>query len=112
MLEVRHGIFVLALEMNEVEIGLNLSADVADDKAYCILNLDVFLELGNCKLVDNYACVVWMLMAWGGGLPQISFDVLAAVEIFADVAPDILFYYKTTTWMSWNPTSNIKHKLI
>jgi hypothetical protein len=58
MLEVRHGIFVLALEMNEVEIGLNLSADVADDKAYCILNLDVFLELGNCKLVDNYACVV------------------------------------------------------
>ena len=58
MLEVRHSIFVLALEMNEVEIGLNLSADVADDKAYCVLNLDVFLELGNRKLVYNHARVV------------------------------------------------------
>ena len=41
-----------------------------------------------------------MLMAWSRGLPEISFDVLAAVEVFADVAPDILLYYKTTAWMS------------
>jgi len=93
--------------MNKAEIGINLSADVAYDIAYCVLNHDIFLELGNCQLVYNHSRIVWMSMAWSRHLTEVSFEMLTTVEIFTDVTPNILLYDKTTTWMSLDPASNI-----
>jgi hypothetical protein len=43
---------------------------------------------------------------------EISFHMIAAMEVFADIAPNILFNDKSTTWMSRNPASNIENKFI
>lgn len=112
MFEIRHDTLVLTLEMNKVEISLYLGAYVAYDQANCILNLYILLKLGNCELIDNHPRIVRMPMTQSRYSSEISFDVIAAMEVFADIAPNILFNDKATTWMSSNPASNIENKFI
>ena len=112
MFKIRHDTLVLTLEMNKVEISLYLSAYVAYDQTDCILNLYVFLKLGNCELIDNHPRIVRMPVTQSRYGSEISFDVIAAMEVFADIAPNILFNYKSTTWMSSNPASNIEYNFI